>query len=82
MGALLCIVLALSGSVTSGNVLYQAALLKVDKVILGRRFVQPTKSRCIAFITAWSFLVMMEIILVFDPGLLFYIDEAVAEHDN
>ena len=66
----------------SSNVFYQAAQLKVDKVILELGFVQPTKSRCIAFITAWSFLVMMEIILVFDPSLLFYIDEAVAEHDN
>ena len=66
----------------SSNVFYQAAQLKVDKVILELGFVQPTKSRCIAFIAAWLFLVMMEINLVFDPSLLFYIHEAVAEHDN
>ncbi|HAB93010.1 MAG TPA: hypothetical protein DCF43_11875 [Pseudomonas sp.] len=65
MGALLCIVLALSESVMSSNVFYQAAQLKVDKVILELGFVQPTKSRCIAFITSRLFLVMMRFILGF-----------------
>ncbi len=66
----------------SSNVLYQAAQLKVDKVILELGFVQPTKFRCIAFIAGGLFLVMMRIILGYLTILYFFIDEVAAEHDN
>lgn len=44
------------------DVCYQECCTAADKVILQLRFVQPTKTRCIAFITALLILDMMNVV--------------------